>query len=118
MHLQAEGDSFLHDGICSKLPASQVLPEVYKNMEVAGPHNDIWTWTAYGAVAGRRGTALPTVPILRPVISISTNFLYAVIQTFVPWWDKCLNVHGNYMESDVHNLQPMCHACIKARIKF
>jgi len=53
MHLQPEGDGVLHDGICSKLPASQVLPEVSKNMEVAGPHNDIWIWTGYGAVAGR-----------------------------------------------------------------
>jgi len=43
MHLQPGGGRLLHDGICSKLPASHVLPELSKNMEVAGPHNDIWT---------------------------------------------------------------------------
>ena len=41
----------LHDGICSKLSASQVLPKTSKNMEVAGPHNDIWTcdWLWYSS---------------------------------------------------------------------
>jgi hypothetical protein len=41
MHLQPEGDSLLHYGICSKLPASQVLLEVSNNMETAQPHTDI-----------------------------------------------------------------------------
>ena len=53
MHLQPEGDSLLHNGICRKLSVSQVLPEVTKNMEIAGPTVTSGPVTGYGTVAGR-----------------------------------------------------------------
>lgn len=71
MHLQPEGDSLLHNGICRKLPASQVLPKVSKNMEIAGPTVTSGPVTGYGTVAWRWETTLPTVLFSCPVSSIS-----------------------------------------------
>jgi hypothetical protein len=103
--------------VANYLPARYFLrcPKIWK---LLGPTVTSGPVNGYGAAAGRWGTTRPTVPISRPLISISTNFFYAVLQTFVPWWDICLNVHGYYMESDAHNPLPLCHVCIKARIKF
>ena len=119
MHLQSEGDSLLHDGICSKLPASQVLPEVSKNMEVAGTHNDIsthdWLWCCSWEV---RDHTPDCTNFTSSDFHLHQFLLCCDIQTFVPWRNICLNVHGNYVESDVHNPLPICHVCIKARMKF
>ena len=37
--------------------------------------------------------------------TIGTDFLYPGIQSFLPWWDKRLNVSG-----DLHHLLSKCHA--------
>jgi len=41
--------------------------------------------------------------------TLDTNFFHTGIQALVLWWDKCLNVNGDYVEVSCGVL--MCSKC-------
>jgi len=50
--------------------------------------------------------------------TFDTSFLYVTIHALVPWWNKFLNVSGNWWRSDVYHLLPTCPVHIEVEIKF
>jgi hypothetical protein len=56
-----------------QLPSGDVLFKVAKELDISGPHTVNRTCDGSFATAGSVWTALPAVPISRPVISISLD---------------------------------------------